>query len=184
MSAVEHVAAASFMKKIENSRLKGRISHVLTNGCKQAKCGVSKDMTEQLLFVQHTKRGQMRKFYSLVGPLSSGIFVSADVPWRKQALANAVVNRCSSKIHRTRALAAANGDKFSQKIKKSHEYNTMHLRWPLWLPIRLIHMQTWKPTCNDQLPFDGPWQGYPATSDRLQVGTFAVNIGICKVHHT
>ena len=118
MSDVEHVTAASFMKKIEDSSIKGRISHVLTDGCKQVKCGIGDDMIEQLLCVQHLKRGQMRKFYSLVGSLASGIFGSADVPGRKRALANAVVNRCSSELRRTRTLAAANDTKFSQKMEK------------------------------------------------------------------
>ena len=118
MSDVEHVAAASFMKKIEDSILKVRISHVLTDGCKQVKCGMGDDMIEQLLCVQHLKRGQMRKFYSLVGSLSSGIFGSADVPGRKRTLANAVVNQCSSELRRTRTLAAANDTKFSQKMEK------------------------------------------------------------------
>ena len=96
MSDIEHVTVASFMKKTEDSSLKGRVSNVLTDGCKQVKCGMGNDRIEQLLCVQHIKRGQMRKFYSLVGSLSSVIFGSADAQGRKRALANAVVNWCSS----------------------------------------------------------------------------------------
>lgn len=117
MSNVEHVAAASFINKIEESSLKGKVSHVLTDGCKQIKCGMNNDHIEQLLCIQHIKRGQMRKFYAVAGSLSSGIFGSADVAGRKRALGNAVVNRCSAELRRTRT-SAKNDSIFSTKMEK------------------------------------------------------------------
>lgn len=70
MSMVEHDAAAAFYSKAQNGPLNGQITHLLSDGSNQSMNGMDDRNVERLLCVQHLKRGQVRKFYSLVPKLN------------------------------------------------------------------------------------------------------------------
>ena len=102
MSNVEKIAAASFHEKIKAGCLRGKLSHFLTDGCNQAMSGINDRGIERLLCTQHLKRGQLRKFYSVLPSLSPGIFGKNNPAGMKKQLGYIIADRCGAELKRAR----------------------------------------------------------------------------------
>lgn len=116
MSEVEKRASNDFYNKIENSPLKGKITHHLSDQCKQiqTKAGI-----EKIVCIQHLKRSHRRKFWRAIPELSSSLFGSGTIANRnKNVMSHVVVNRCSMELTKARKMFPNDDEKFYELAQK------------------------------------------------------------------
>ena len=100
LSQVEKRATKDFLTKLQHGTLKDKVTHFLSDACKQIATGKN---VEKILCKQHVQRAQRRKFYRIAGELDQGIFgPSKDKNKNKNALSHTIVNRCSKELTRAR----------------------------------------------------------------------------------
>ena len=117
MSMVEQMATKSFFKGAGAGCLKDKISHLVVDGCKSIP---NTRGIEKLLCVEHVKRRQKAKFYKVESKLDKSLFGSHDPRAQKLALANAIINRCSTELTRCRRKHSNNRVFFNRMHKVRH----------------------------------------------------------------
>lgn len=98
LSTVEKDALCDFIKTSKETPLARMISHVLTDGGSQFAEVLGKEGIEHLSCIQHLKRGQIRKYYSVADKLSPGLFGKIDEAGRKRELAHTIAERTSGEL--------------------------------------------------------------------------------------
>ena len=102
LSQVEKRASQDFYNKMDHGPLNGKITHHLSDACKQIKTS-TRNKIERILCKQHVQRGQRRKFYKVSLELSKELFGKGkEVTLNKSAMSHAIVNRCSQEITKAR----------------------------------------------------------------------------------
>ena len=102
LSQVEKRASQDFYNKIDHSLLSGKITHHLSDACKQIKTSKTHKI-ERILCKQHVQRGQRRLFYKISADLSKELFGKGKaVNLNKNAMSHVIVNRCSKELTKAR----------------------------------------------------------------------------------
>ena len=98
MSDVEKRGCKQFFNTIAHSQLKGKITHFLSDGCKQF--GPVLNNKERLLCIVHIKRGQRRKFYKVCKDLPKNFFGPAGTAanTKKNTMSHHFINRCAKEL--------------------------------------------------------------------------------------